>query len=126
MKKLVLSSIIMLGICSLATAQSAVGSQISDVNGNTAPKVATSLAPVAVKNDKTAAVSTTVSASDMQTTPDATRPVATGKVPHKVAATEAAVIVNDDGTTSAIAPEKQMEIKKAAAAKAAASKKTDN
>lgn len=121
MKKLLLSSIIMFGVCSFATAQSAKSSNklgkatptATEVAPATSFTTANDVAPV-VKQDKTATPQSDQAISEKSAT-----------IAPNTTATKATV-VNADGTVGEMPEAKQIEMKKAAAAKAAATKKSDN
>jgi hypothetical protein len=111
MKKLLLSSIIMFGICGFVTAQNATGSKLGKTTTTT-----TSAAPTPVKSAVEATPALTTSdaqpASDKVNPPAA--PVATGKN-ARVAKTDAATAISADGTV--ITTDEMIQKKKEAAAK---------
>jgi hypothetical protein len=98
MKKLLLSSIIMFGICGFATAQNATGSKLAKQTTTTSaatptPKKSATDAPALTTN-----ADVQPAATDRVNTPAA--PVATGKN-ARVAKTDAATAVAADGTVDA-------------------------
>ena len=97
MKKLLLSSIIMFGICGFVTAQNATGSKL----GKTTTTTTTSVAPTP---QKSATATPALTTSDAQPASDKVNPpaapVATGKAARVQKTEAAATAISADGTVT--------------------------
>ena len=125
MKKLLLSSIIMFGICGFVTAQNATGSKL----GKTTATTTTSAAPTPQKSALEPTATPALTTSDAQPASDKVNPpaapVATGKAARVQKTEAAATAVSADGTvTNTDAQDAQK--KQAARAVAPASVKKHN
>lgn len=121
MKKVLLSSIIMLGVCGFAVAQSAKSNNKLGKTTTTAPETTTTSASFTTASDEAPAVKQDKTVTAITPSDAAVSAMEIEK--RKAATNRTATITNADGTVQEIPAEKQLEMKKAAAAKAPATRK---